>query len=153
MKLEPVYLVAPRPKPPSMPTRRAFLFMGFAFAGGSVVGGACGYSIGAAIAKSGDLSPTGNAELDELRRLAVKAPLAELVENRLYFMMVFDRKYSSDEVLWRGVERLANAIAADPAFPDRRRMAKVMTLTIERLAPPLQFPSRTILERMEPLAK
>lgn len=122
MKLEPVYLVAPRPKPPSMPTRRAFLFMGVAFAGGSIVGAACGYSIGSA-SGSDELPLTGDPDLDEWRRLAVKAPLKELVRLRHEFMVALDRDYPEDAVLWQGLNRLAAAVATDAAFPDRRRAA------------------------------
>jgi hypothetical protein len=42
MRLDPIYLVAPKPNPPSMPTRRAFLVAGATFTLGAAVGGACG---------------------------------------------------------------------------------------------------------------
>lgn len=38
MRLEPVYLVAPLPAPKTMPTRRALLIAGAAFAGGTAAG-------------------------------------------------------------------------------------------------------------------
>jgi hypothetical protein len=140
MRLEPVYLVSPRPKPPAMPTRRAFLLAGTTFAVGSVLGGACGYSLAASATKDtgtedGDLAPSGDVELDELRRLAVKAPIEELVQRGVFFLNLRDTTYPQDGVLWRGVERLARQIIENPG-PIDRSLVLVVTATIERGQPP-----------------
>src|SRR5262245_48568230 len=106
MRLEPVFLVAPKPKPPSIPTRRAFLFIGISFAAGSTIGTACGYTLGRASVSGdpgagGELPPSsGDADLDELRRLAIAAPIEELVERRNLFIMMRNRTYPDDRYLW-----------------------------------------------------
>ncbi len=110
-----------------MPTRRAFLMIGGAFAFGSVVGGACGYSLGAgkagvaeAAGKAGDAEvaeedkASGDARLDALRRLAVKAPIEQLVENWNEWFAYFDTEYQTDPVLWRGLDRLAEWSVHNP---------------------------------------
>ncbi len=144
MKLEPVYLVAPK-RVPSMPTRRAFLIAGGTFVLGGGLGGACGYAMGAGVpvdanAKAsdggapgdGELKPSGDVELDELRRLAVKAPIEELLERRQVFVELVRRSYRKDPVLWRGMHRLATALVRDSSIPQRRVFARVMAQVIEQ---------------------
>lgn len=121
-----------------MPTRRAFLIAGSTFAVGSALGGACGYSLGTSktAAPAADAQPSsGNVELDELRRLAVKAPIAELVEQGVFFLHKRDTAYPRDEVLWKGVERLARAIT-EGSTEVGRPLLLVVTATIERGGPP-----------------
>ncbi|MFK7742304.1 MAG: hypothetical protein AB8H80_18465 [Planctomycetota bacterium] len=151
MRLEPVYLLGPKKKPPSVPTRRAFMIAGSTFIAGLGLGGACGYAAGtsasgtsaaggsepspspttgsngstpAAPAVDEALKPTGDAMLDDMRRLAVKAPIEELVEKRNDFIDVFQRSYSDDPVVWRGLVRLANAVIEDEQFTQRRFSAR-----------------------------
>jgi hypothetical protein len=137
MRLEPVYLVSPRPKPPAMPTRRAFLLAGTTFAVGSVLGGACGYSLAASATKDtgtedGDLAPSGDVELDELRRLAVKAPIEELVQRRMNFLNSISGDYRDDPILWKGIGRLCDQVLASPKAPDRTLNARLLAQVIER---------------------
>ena len=124
MKLEPVYLVAPRP------TRRAFLLAGGAFAGGVVVGGAGGFALGvnsvAAPVVPESIAPSGNAELDDLRRLAVEAPIEELAGRYVEFLLGRERGYPNDSVLVRGVVRLANHVLAHEELSDRSIRAKTV---------------------------
>ncbi len=105
MKLNPVYLLAPKPKPQSIPSRRAFLIAGGTFLAGVGLGGACGYAAGArGSADVGDeLKPTGDANLDRLRWLAVGATIEELIENRLGFLNVLTLKWRSSgrSGIWR----------------------------------------------------
>jgi hypothetical protein len=116
MKLEPVYLVGPKKKQPSMPSRRAFLMAGGALCFGTVFGGACGYALGSARAEaaSEELAPSGDADLDELRRLAVKAPLEELVRHAVPFLSERALRYHGDKTLWVGLGRIARAVVAQP---------------------------------------
>ncbi|MBK8100684.1 MAG: hypothetical protein IPK26_26650 [Planctomycetes bacterium] len=123
MKLEPVYLVAPRP------TRRAFLLAGGAFAGGVVVGGAGGFAIGVnsvAVPTGAASGPTGNPELDELRRLAVSATVEELAGRRAWFVGLRNRGYPDDPILIGGLGRLADRVIADAAFPQRGLCARTL---------------------------
>lgn len=136
MRLDPVFVVAPQPAPPSMPTRRAFLLAGATFTLGAAVGGVGGYAIGSARASTvhaagADLAPTGDHELDELRRLAISAPIEELIEKRLVFLRSLGMSYPRDESLWQGVVRLADALRTDPSFPDREVTARLIARTID----------------------
>jgi hypothetical protein len=131
MRIEPVYLLGPKVQVRTMPTRRAFLMAGGALLAGTAVGGACGYSLGA---QSGavDASPggeskresSGDALLDELRRLAVDAPIAELVERATFFLGSLTDSYRSDALLWSGVGRLAEELARNSAIERRRLIAR-----------------------------
>lgn len=111
------------------------MIAGSTFAVGSALGGACGYSLGASTAATpaDDAQPSsGNVELDELRRLAVKAPIAELVEQRLFFTNTLTDRYREDEVLWRGVRRLGEEILNNSDFPDRRLYARYVAQLVDR---------------------
>ncbi len=142
MRLDPVFVVAPKPVPPTVPTRRAFLVAGATFVFGAAVGGACGYSAGVAsvAAKSADpaaaeLEPSGDLELDELRRLAVKAPIEELIEKRLWFLRSVGAIYRRDDVLWEGLVRLSEAVRSNPKFPDRLITARLIAQDVENADP------------------
>lgn len=150
MRLEPVYVVAPAA---SVPTRRAFLLAGGTFAAGMSLGGACGYALGArraavapgpadaaadAAAIDEMLKPSGDVELDELRRLAVKAPIEELVEARPVFLTHFSRKYRSDRILWIGIERLCEAVIARTEITNRRIAAQSIIQVVENCEAQLQ---------------
>jgi len=140
MRLDAVFVTAPKAKDPAMPTRRAFLLAGCTFTLGTAVGGACGYSLGstampvATPRPEEDLPSSGDVELDELRRLAVKAPIAELVEKRQIFMVSL-WEYKTDDILWKGVDRLSDAVLRDPSFPDRRIFAAILIQTFQKAAP------------------
>ena len=140
MRLEPVYLVSPRPIPPAMSSRRAFLLAGATFVAGSALGGACGYSLAASAGKEAgggdaELATSGDAELDELRRLAVKAPIEELVQRRLFFVTTLVNAYREDQVLWRGVGRLCDAVLSSVEVPDRRLFSRFLVQLIENGPP------------------
>ena len=157
MRLDPVYVVAPRPASQSMSTRRAFLFASGTFAFGATLGGACGYAVGASAAPPVEpaaeppttqpstepaldepLKPSGDVELDELRRLAVKAPIDELIKNRVAFLTLLGRRYPSDEVLWRGVQRLADEVLKRSDYPSRRIAAMSIAQVVENGHPRLK---------------
>jgi hypothetical protein len=159
MQLDPVFVVAPRTPPPSMTNRRAFLGMGFAFVAGSAFTAAC-YSMGTAAGppdpaspSEDDLKPTGDNDLDELRRLAVKAPIEELVEKNVLFLMLLDRTYRSDRVLWKGASRLSRHVLSHPEAKDRRIIAKQLVPMIENDGPPAEFHLEQHLPELRRVAK
>ena len=135
MHLRPVYLVEPKPKPPSIPTRRAFLIAGATLFAGAAAGGACGYAAGSSVdtdpAKR-DIAPTGDATLDELRRLAVDAPIDELMSRHMVFLDRLTADYSQDEVLWSGVQRICNEVLSNRDIESRRSVAGWLATVIER---------------------
>jgi len=137
MRIDPVFLVAPKPAPKAVPTRRAFLMAGGAFAFGSMIGGACGYSLGVAqgapveaTAEKGggeELGSSGDAQLDELRRLAVKAPIEEFVAKWNPWWGEFDFTYTSDPVLWKGLNRLAAWAIHQPERAERQMLTGLIS--------------------------
>ncbi|MCA8973367.1 MAG: hypothetical protein KDC98_01530 [Planctomycetes bacterium] len=154
MKLEPVYLLAPEPEPPSMPTRRAFLLAGGMFAAGSICGGACGYTIGVVSSqgeeKVGEFAPSGDRELDYWRNLAVKAPLDELFARAPNFLTAQMADYKNDEVLWRGVDRLSHEIISNP---DRRVGHVVIGVIIQNIQYLTSPPELKLGERVADLKR
>jgi hypothetical protein len=159
MKLEPVFLVAPKVSAGSVSTRRAFLFAGAAFVGGAVLGTACGYSLGAATGSAPapneppEPAKTGNNELDELRRLAVSAPIDELVDKHVPFMRLRDRNYQTDSVLWKGVGRLAEEALQNPLLRERRQISALVAASIEQGDPPAALNLKQLLPQLKRLAR
>lgn len=135
MRIEPVFLVAP-PPPVSGVSRRSFLFAGATFACGASFGGACVFASGGARLPDDALAPTGDAELDQLRRLAVEGSDAQLAQHRLLFVASTFSHYGRDPVLWHGVGRLCDLVVADAAFPDRARFARALAGVVERADAP-----------------
>lgn len=140
MRLEPVLLVAPSAQPAVMPTRRAFLLASGSLLLGAAAGGACGYSLGStrvsvpatpADEEAATEPSTGDAMLDELRRLAVKAPIEELVQRGVFFVTSLNRSYTNDQVLWTGVDRLARELVRNEKIADRRLLARFIAQMIE----------------------
>ena len=66
---------------------------------------------------------TGNPELDELRRLAVEAPIEELSAQWMSFLVRRDRTYHDDAPLLTGVRRLSEHCLGNADLRDRSRMA------------------------------
>ena len=137
MRIEPVYLVAPKPEQKNVPTRRAFLIAGGTFLAGLGLGGACGFAAGSRGSGEGEgameerLEPTGNAELDELRRLAVEAPVEELMEKATVYLDLLRSKYQGDAVIWRGADRIAAELLENPRATNRRALAHWLAQVIE----------------------
>lgn len=144
MRIEPVYLVAPLPRPPSIPTRRAFLIATGTFVAGTAVGGACGYSLGAAATAQPDagaepdLAPSGDAELDYWRNLAVKAPLDELFAKAAVFLSTRVSTYKDDPILWQGVDRMTKEIIENPARRVDEADIGIIITQIEGVAHPVE---------------
>ena len=158
MRIDAIYLVAPEPepdpKPPSMPTRRAFLMTAGALVLGAGGGGACGYSMGvaaeaaraadaaaakpAAVDAAGEqVKSSGDAELDYWRGVA-QGPLDDLFEKALMFMHVRTTDYPQDAVLWLGVQRMVEEIAANPSRPVDPGLIGLFAVVIEGPAHPAE---------------
>lgn len=156
MRLEPVYLLAPKPKPPSVPTRRAFLIAGGTFFAGIGLGGACGYAAGSA-RNAGDgngdtpssaLTPTGDTDLDELRRLAMKAPIEELTGQWFPFLTLLHDTYKSDEFLWHGAKRICDEAINNQSLADRSKIARWSITVITSGDPKLTASLRPLLNEL-----
>ncbi|MFK7742289.1 MAG: hypothetical protein AB8H80_18390 [Planctomycetota bacterium] len=120
-------------------------------AGASVICGGCSYAKGDAHSEPQTISlraepnltqsrpslppSSGDAELDELRRLALEAPIEELAHNWLYFLDSFGKSYRTDEYLPSGLGRFARHILKTPNLPERA-MKRAATLPCIRFAEP-----------------
>lgn len=114
-------------------TARAITWLGFACAAACHSAAAAPAVSPAAVpglAPAASFGLTGDAELDELRRLT-NAPLAELVEHRLLFVYRLSQDYRTDPVLWRGFTRLCDAAVTDAQIPDRRLFGRLLAQVIE----------------------
>jgi hypothetical protein len=134
-------------------TRRAFVIAGATFALGAAAGGSYGYSLALAESlpmRAAELLPSGDGELDELRRLAVEAPVAELVQHRLDFTHGLFRDHPHDPVLWRGIGRLCDAVLGDEPVPDRSAFARTLAHVIERGDPAM---TSSLVERVQALRR
>lgn len=152
MRLEPVYLLAPKPKQPSVPTRRAFLIAGGTFFAGIGLGGACGYAAGSARSDedtpSNALTPTGDADLDELRRLAVEAPIEELTGQWFPFLTLLHDTYQRDEFLWQGAKRICDEAINNQSLVDRSKIARWSITVITSGDPKLTASLRPLLNEL-----
>jgi hypothetical protein len=127
-------------------SRRGFVGVAVSFVVGGVLGAAGGYSIARAVARdalspaastTGDELPSsGDTDLDELRWLAVKAPIETLTEESAVLIVNLYRYYPSDPYLWQGIGRLCRTVVAgeQPAF--RLLIAKQLVPLIENHLPP-----------------
>ena len=113
---------------------------GAAFVAGAGLGGACGFAVGGrgvpedsgATPRGGNpVTPSGDALLDELRRVCSEGSIDELVADRFKLSHFMIAAYPDDEVLWHGVERLAQETLTSTTFPDRRAYALWLARFIE----------------------
>ncbi|MGK0156379.1 MAG: hypothetical protein ACI9SE_003348 [Neolewinella sp.] len=152
MHLKPVYLLAPKPKPPTVPSRRAFMIAGGTFLAGAALGGACGYAAGSsrsdADTASGALTPTDDADLNELRRLAIKAPIEELTGQWFPFLTLLHDTYQSDEILWRGAKRICDEAINNTSLLDRSKIARWSITVITSGDPKLTASLRPMLNEL-----
>jgi hypothetical protein len=148
MRFDSAVFLAPHPRASTTTTRRAFLLAGGSFILGASVGGACGYSagvrtanIGAGAARELDLAAglaaTGDADLDELRRLAIQAPVDELAGAYLIFIEQLRRTYSNDDYLWHGMQRLAQGIVEGQHRSWNSQVKQTVIQMIEGIKPGL----------------
>ena len=144
--------------PSTMSIQRVFLMAGVTFVVGSAAGGLFGYSAGAAaetsavaapaVAPAPQLPSTGDADLDELRRLAVKAPIEELLEQRLVFLANMSREYRGDQILWRGFDRLVEVVLHGEGVSDDRLLGRLLAQIIEFGDPDFRTPRLPLAPRL-----
>jgi hypothetical protein len=156
MEFDPRNLDPPRVAP-MVASRRGFVGVAASFVAGGVLGVAGGYSTarwvaGAPVPVSRppdeELPSTGNDELDELRWLAVKAPIEELASKNALLFVQLDRKYRTDPVLWRGVARLCGEALGNEGSPHRRMIALQAVVAIEHDHPPAELRLEELLPRL-----
>lgn len=95
-----------------------------------------------------ELEPSGDIELDEMRRLAVKAPLDELCDKATPFLSLRIHSYREDRILWLGVARLAREIVENPTRSFRRNTVLVVIGQIEKSSPPPELRLHEYLPRL-----
>jgi len=84
------------------------------------------------------LEPTGDALHDELRRLAAEAPIDELMEQHMNLLYYTPSRYSTDPILWGGVERVCQEVLSNPRNPhveSRRKLAGWLITVISKNDP------------------
>ncbi len=136
MKLEPVYVLGSKPQPPSMPTRRAVLLAGAAFA----LGAGSGYFSSQALGRRTGSAPAATeppptTSLDPRlqwlhEQCEDRTPVATLLANRAWLFQFLPR-YPDDPILWHGMSRAIREILDNDQAPDRRRVAQELTATLE----------------------
>lgn len=118
MRLDPVYLAAPKTTWTRGTSRRAFLLAGGTFFAGVSLGGASSVDANA----GSDVAETRAASepvLRRLQRLSQDGSLAELVDARFELLHFVASDYADDPALWHGIARLGEACLKLPTFPDR----------------------------------
>ena len=95
------------------------------------------------------MKPTGDSQLDELRRLAVQAPDHELFSKALTFLDLLREHYSTDAALWHGAERIGKGILNDQKFQSRRGLAKWLCQVIRRNDPTMSPLLQKLLPELE----
>lgn len=149
VKLQPVYLVTSEPS--IMPTRRAFLLTSGTLLAGFGLGGACGYAAGSRASTTDaeqTVESTGDADLDELRRLAATAPIEELMAKSLLFLGLLGRTYRNDTILWNGAERIGIQLLKDAQTSDRRLLAQWLIQVTEKGDPDLSSSVRKLMPEL-----
>lgn len=129
MRLDPVYVVAPRPAPPSIPTRRALLIAGAGALGAFCAGIATGWTWrGPAAPPTEPGSQPGDSTDETLRWLqdlaAPSSPVDGLVTNFMAFVWMVPRRYPDHPELWDGMVRLAQEVLKNEALSDRAKIAR-----------------------------
>ncbi|GAB4161578.1 MAG: hypothetical protein Fur0037_28170 [Planctomycetota bacterium] len=128
VQIEPVYLVAPDPPVPSVPTRRAFLWAG--------IGTLAGLAGGTAIAAGGAVgAATSERWAKALELASPRTPTESLLAHQFFLLGVLHEMEGAGErspLLWRAIDRLAAAVVRDPSVPDRRLRALAILDVLKR---------------------
>jgi hypothetical protein len=139
VEVEPVYVVESHARSRAS-SRRSFLATGFAFAFGGAVGSTGGFA--AARATAGPEPTERDADLVRLQRLAIEAPVEELVENGWEYLAKLGSDYREDETLWHGFERIA-ARVTEPSSDARSRELALLAAAVLSRASDAATPART----------
>jgi hypothetical protein len=134
MKLDPVFVLAPRPH---VTTRRAFVFASaagcFAFA--------AGYGAGWIVHRPSAASPLPTVDPRHARALGLAAastPIGTLLDHQLFLIGIVHEQeidgYAPD-LLWRAIHRIAAVVVADATLPDRRLRARTILDLLARRRP------------------
>lgn len=140
MKLEPIWLLGPPTKPAVVSRRRVLAGL----ASTAVAGVFAGW-MARGVLEGG---PPRDAELDWALAL-VHGRLDRLVEQESSYLILLAKRGEECLELWRGYERLAEAVLdGDPAIArtERERLGRDLIATSRSLAPPESV--RLVLERL-----
>ncbi|MCB9876977.1 MAG: hypothetical protein H6835_05170 [Planctomycetes bacterium] len=86
--------------------------------------------------------------LDELRRLATKAPIEELIEKRDDFVRHLYKTYTQDKIAWTGIARLAEATISGAAISNRRIFARWLAQVISGADPSVRTGCERYIESL-----
>lgn len=100
-----------------------------------------------------ELEPSGDSDLDELRRWAVKAPIEELESHIAVFVDCVRDPYASDGLLWHGMERLVDRVMKRQHFGWPRLCKRVLVQVIEFADTRVLPPNGVRLQRRVPEVK
>jgi hypothetical protein len=70
--------------------------------------------------------------LDELRRLAISAPITELMDRHMVYLDRMTATYPRDEILWSGAKRICDEVLNNSNLDSRRSIAGWLATVIER---------------------
>lgn len=101
-----------------------------AFAAGGVFGAVSGFFVG----RAGEAKAEGvDEELAQLRWLATEASADELVAKAWNFLLQVNCSYRTDDVLWRGIDRLVHSLPERRSEKEICRIARFAEQVIQGL--------------------
>ncbi|HEB52968.1 MAG TPA: hypothetical protein ENI87_06925 [bacterium] len=62
----------------------------------------------------------------------MQAPIEELMAVGTTFLELLGNRHQSDAMMWRGADRIAEALLSDAARPNRRQLSRWLAQVIER---------------------
>lgn len=136
MRLEPVSVLAPRPR---IPTRRALLLAGVAGAAGIGMGMGFGWWRWGKGEQAGEAARPMDPRLAHALELASPTtPIQALLSEQMFLLAVVhetEQAGNRHPELWTAVQRIAAEIVRDRSLPDRRIRARSILDLLERGRP------------------
>lgn len=129
MRLDAVFVLAPKPKPPSIPTRRAFLVAGCCSAGALVAGFGAGWLARGRFEPRTAAGPEQDARLQWALALARTGDPETLLEELPGYVAVVHEAVANgkdSELLWQGVRTGAEALLVRGHPDGSRARAEVL---------------------------
>jgi hypothetical protein len=83
-----------------------------------------------------ELTPSGNAELDYWRKLALSSPVDELIAQGIEFTRIRLASYQKDDILWSGIGRMTKEVVDNPARQVNEFVVLALLSSIEGAARP-----------------